>query len=140
MVLYAEDIMKKNCQMVDGITSALEGSIMMAEQQQGYIVVGTDKTPEGIVTEWDYINKILSKQQDPSKVPLREIMTTPLTSVTSDTPMDKVANLMAKKGIRRLLVIDNNKVAGIITSRDILKFFSEYVSNMVEIASKFGIR
>ena len=67
-------------------------------------------------------------------------MTTPLTSVTSDTPMEKVANLMAKKGIRRLLVIDKGKISGIITSRDILKFFSEYVSNMVEIASKFGIR
>ena len=45
-----------------------------------------------------------------------------------------------KKGIRRLLVIDKGKVSGIITSRDILKFFSEYVSDMVEIASKFGIR
>ena len=140
MVLYAEDIMRKNCQIVDGNTSAFEGSKMMAEKQQGYIIVGNENIPAGIVTEWDYINKILSKEADASKVPLREIMTTPVTSVTSDTPMEKVANLMAKKGIRRLLVIDKGKISGIITSRDILKFFSEHVADMVEIASKFGIR
>ncbi|WP_337861193.1 CBS domain-containing protein [Ferroplasma sp.] len=140
MVLYAEDIMRKNCQIVDGSISAFEGSRIMAEKQQGFVIIGKENVPEGIVTEWDFINKILSKKIDPSKITLKEIMTSPLTSVPSDTPMEKIANLMAGKGIRRLIVVDNNKLSGIITSRDILKFFSEYVSDMVEIASKFGIR
>ena len=140
MVLYAEDIMRKDCQVVDGNMNALAGSNIMAERQQGFLIIGTDKVPEGIVTEWDFINKIISKNKRPEDVNLKEIMTTPLTSVPSDTPMEKVANLMAKRGIRRLLVIDNGKISGIITSRDILKFFSDYVSDMVEIASKFGIR
>ena len=82
----------------------------------------------------------VSKNKNPAKVQLSEIMTAPLTSVPSDTPMEKIANLMAKNGIRRLLVIDDGELSGIITSRDILKFFSDYVSDMVEIASKFGIR
>jgi CBS domain-containing protein len=140
MVLYAEDIMKKNCHIIDGSISAFEGSRIMAEKQQGYVIIGTDNVPEGIATEWDFINKILSKGIDPRKITLKEIMTHPLTSVPSNTPMEKVANLMASKGIRRLLVVDNNKLSGIITSRDILKFFSDYVSDMVDIASKFGIR
>ena len=140
MVLYAEDIMRKNCQIINGNTSALEGSKHMAENREGYIIVGDGKIPEGIVTEWDYINKVLSQEADASRVLLKEIMTAPLTSVTSDTPMEKVASLMAKKAIRRLLVIDNNKLSGIITSRDIIKFFNEYVEDMVEIASKFGTR
>ena len=140
MVLYAEDIMRKDFQIVEGDINALEGSNIMAEKKQGFLIIGSGKIPEGIVTEWDFINKIVSKNQNPEKIPLREIMTTPLTSVPSDTPMEKVANLMAKKGIRRLLVIDEGKLSGIITSRDILKFFSDYVSDMVEIASKFGIR
>ncbi|AGO61761.1 CBS domain-containing protein [Ferroplasma acidarmanus] len=140
MVLYAEDIMRKNCQIINGNTSALEGSKHMAANREGYIIVGDGKIPEGIVTEWDYINKVLSLEADPSRVLLKDIMTAPLTSVTSDTPMEKVASLMAKKAIRRLLVIDNNKLSGIITSRDIIKFFNEYVEDMVEIASKFGTR
>lgn len=140
MVLYAEDIMRKDCHIVDGNMDALKGSNIMAEKQQGFLIIGNGKIPEGIVTEWDFINKITSKSKDPQKVSLREIMTSPLTSVPSDTPMEKVANLMAKNGIRRLLVIDNGEISGIITSRDILKFFSDYVSDMVEIASKFGIR
>ena len=67
-------------------------------------------------------------------------MTSPLTYVKPDTPMDKVADLMANNGIRRLLVVDNGKLIGIITSRDILKYFRDYVMDVVEIASKFGIR
>ena len=140
MVLYAEDIMRKDCQIVEGNMNTLEGSKIMAEKQQGFLIIGSGKVPEGIVTEWDFINKIVSKNKNPVKVQLSEIMTAPLTSVPSDTPMEKIANLMAKNGIRRLLVIDDGELSGIITSRDILKFFSDYVSDMVEIASKFGIR
>ena len=38
--------------------------------RQGYIIVGNENIPAGIVTEWDYVNKILSKEADASKVPL----------------------------------------------------------------------
>ncbi len=140
MVLYAEDIMRKNKEILDGNTSALQASIIMSEKHNGYVIVGKDNVPEGIVTEWDFINKVVSKKIDPEKIKLKDIMTSPLTYVKPDTPMDKVADLMANNGIRRLLVVNNDKLVGIITSRDILKYFRDYVMDVVDIASKFGIR
>ncbi len=140
MVLYAEDIMRKNGEMLDENVSALKASVVMSEKHNGYVIVGSNNIPKGIVTEWDFINKVVSKNLNPEKVKLKEIMTSPLTYVKPDTPMDRVADLMANKGIRRLLVIDNDKLTGIITSRDVLKYFREYVMDVVEIASKFGIR
>ncbi len=140
MVLYAEDIMRKNDEIMDGNISALNASIIMAEKHNGYVIVGDNNIPEGIVTEWDFINKVISKKIDPAKIKIKEIMAKPLIYVEMNTPMDKVADLMANKGIRRLLVINDNKLAGIITSRDILKYFRDYVMDVVEIASKFGIK
>ena len=71
MVLYAEDIMRKDCQVVDGNMNALAGSNIMAERQQGFLIIGTNKVPEGIVTEWDFINKIISKNKRPEDVNLK---------------------------------------------------------------------
>ncbi len=132
--------MRKNKEILDGNTSALQASIIMSEKHNGYVIVGSDNVPEGIVTEWDFINKVVSKKIDPEKIKLKDIMTSPLTYVKTDTPMDKVADLMANNGIRRLLVVNNDKLVGIITSRDILKYFRDYVMDVVDIASKFGIR
>ncbi len=132
--------MRKNKEILDGNTSALQASIIMSEKHNGYVIVGKDNVPEGIVTEWDFINKVVSKKIDPEKIKLKDIMTSPLTYVKPDTPMDKVADLMANNGIRRLLVVNNDKLVGIITSRDILKYFRDYVMDVVDIASKFGIR
>ena len=132
--------MRENKEILDGNISALQASIIMSEKHNGYVIVGNDNVPEGIVTEWDFINKVISKKIDPEKIKLKDIMTSPLTYVRPDTPMDKVADLMANNGIRRLLVVDNDKLIGIITSRDILKYFRDYVMDVVDIASKFGIR
>lgn len=132
--------MHKDCDVIDTDITAYEASQIMSKNKVGYIITGNGGTPEGIATEWDFVNKIVAKKLDPSTVKLSEIVSSPLTSVPSDTPMEKIATLMAKKSIRRLLVIDNGKLSGVITSRDILKFFDEYVSDIVEIASKFGIR
>ncbi|MEM0140084.1 MAG: CBS domain-containing protein [Ferroplasma sp.] len=139
MVLYGEDIMNTDCQIVDGNISAYEASLIMSENRNGYIIIGTGKTPSGIVTEWDFVNRVVSKKLDPESVKLKEIMSAPLKSVPSNTPIKKLVDLMAKNSIRRLLVIDDGELRGVITARDILKFFDDYVSNIVEIAAKFGI-
>ena len=140
MVLYAEDIMRKNIRIFDENLSASEGARIMASNHTGFIIVGKNNVPEGIVTEWDYVNKVVAKDLDPKDIKLKSIMETPLTYVSPDTPMEKIAKIMSEHSIRRLPVIDVNKLAGVITSRDVIKFFNEYVTTMVDIASKFGIR
>ncbi len=140
MVLYAEDIMRKNIGIFDENLSASEGAKIMASEHTGFIIVGNNNIPIGIITEWDYVNKIVAKDIDPKDIKLKDIMVSPLTYVPPDTPMEKIARTMSEKSIRRLPVIDVNKLVGVITSRDVLKFFDDYVTTMVDIASKFGIR
>ncbi|MFP3211036.1 MAG: CBS domain-containing protein [Thermocladium sp.] len=138
MVLYAKDIMKKYTKQVDGGLTALDGAKIMAEDHVGFLIIREEGKPVGIVTEWDYVSKIVAKGIDPSKVLLRDIMTKPLTYIDPNTPTDQVATLMAQKGIRRLPVIDNGELVGVVTSRDILRIFREYVDKITTLIASFS--
>lgn len=139
MVLYAQDIMKKYTNMLPGELSALEGAKIMSNDHVGFVIVQKNGNPVGIVTEWDYISKVVSNGVDPAKITLREIMGEKMVSVTPDTPTVKVTRTMNEHSIRRLPVIDNGKLVGVITSRDIIRIFKDYMESLSEIIEKFGV-
>ena len=45
---------------------------------------------------------------------------------------------MSKKGVRRLPVIENGKLIGVITSRDVLRIFKDYMDNLSDVIARFG--
>ncbi|MDV3244707.1 MAG: CBS domain-containing protein, partial [Nitrososphaerales archaeon] len=76
----------------------------------------------GIVTERDLVTKVIADALDPAKVLVRDIMSTPLITISPEATMSDAAELMSQYMIRRLIVIgpDGNLV-GIITSGDLAK-------------------
>ncbi|WP_075056894.1 CBS domain-containing protein [Thermogymnomonas acidicola] len=140
MVLYARDIMKKYTTMLPGDITALEAAKIMANDHVGFAIVHQNGELKGIVTEWDYVSKVVAKELDPSKVKLSEIMTQGVISATPpDTPTDKITQIMSANNIRRLPpIVENGKLVGVITSRDILRIFRDYMDNLSEIISRFG--
>ncbi|GGP21958.1 hypothetical protein GCM10007981_15920 [Thermocladium modestius] len=138
MVLYAKDIMKRYTRQVDGNITALEGAKIMAADHVGFLIIQQEGKPIGMVTEWDYVSKIIAKGLDPGKVLLKDIMSSPITYIDPNTPTDQVATLMAQKGIRRLPVIDKGELVGVVTSRDILRIFREYVDKITTLIASFS--
>lgn len=131
MVLSAKDIVEKEFLTLGPETNALEASKLMIRQRHGFVVVvSPEGTPEGIVTEWDYLSKLTAQEKDPSKVTLRDIMSRDLVSVEAIEGLEHVAQLMADRGIRRLLVVQNGKVIGVITAKTILERLREYVTKV----------
>ena len=77
MVLLAKDIVEKDFLSLPRGTSALEAAKQMKSSQLGFvIIVGADGHPEGIVTEWDYLSKLVAEGKDPLKTKLEDIMST----------------------------------------------------------------
>ncbi|KAA8923503.1 cyclic nucleotide-binding/CBS domain-containing protein [Thermoplasma sp.] len=138
MVLYASDVMRKYDKVMAGETSAYEAAKIMAQDHVGFAIVAENGEIRGMVTEWDYINKIIAQDRDPRKVRIDEIMNSPIISIDPDTPTFKVTEIMAKNGIRRLPVMKNGKLLGVITSRDILRIFKDYMDSISDIISRFG--
>jgi CBS domain-containing protein len=131
MVLSAKDILEREFLTLGPETNGLEASKLMIRQRHGFVVVvSADGKPEGIVSEWDYLSKITAQEKDPSKVRLSDIMSRDLVSVDASEGLEHVAQLMADRGIRRLLVVQNGKVIGVITAKTILERLREYVNKV----------
>ena len=138
MVLYAKDIMRNYTFMMNPDTTALEAAKIMSQDHTGFVIIQKDGAPYGIVTEWDYVNKIVAQGLDPAKVKLGDIMAHPLHSVTPKTPTDQLTVMMSKEGIRRIIVLENNKLIGVVTSRDVIRIFKDYMDNLSDVIARFG--
>ena len=131
MVLVAKDIMEKDVLTVDAGVDALTCARTMAQQHKGYAVLTkAPGTIAGIVTEWDYLLKIVAAGADPSRVEVHTIATPVIDSCPPETPTDQVVATMAEKGIRRMVVRSGDQVLGIITARTVLRMFREYVDKV----------
>ena len=131
MVLVAKDIVEKDFLSMRRDTTALQGAKQMQSNRHGFVVVTTaDGRPEGIVTEWDYVSKIVAAEKDPARVKLEEIMSVTLVTVKADEDLDEVAQLMAGKGIRRVLVTQDGKILGTITARTMLTRLKDYIDSI----------
>ncbi len=92
----------------------------MIEFGVGSVVVVEKEEPRGIVTEKDILLKVIAANRLPSEVKLSEIMSSPVITIQPKTSVREAARIMLKRGIRRLPVIDNGKLVGIVTDTDIL--------------------
>ena len=131
MVLVAKDIVEKDFLTLSKITTAFEASRQMKAKGHGFaIIASSDGVPEGIVTEWDFLAKIMAEGRDPAGVKLGDIMTSNLVSVAGNEGIDQVAQVMTQKGIRRVLVMSDHKVLGVITAKTMLSRLKEYIDRI----------
>jgi IMP dehydrogenase len=130
MVLYAKDIVESDFITLPGETSALQAARIMKEKKHGFVLVFINGKPVGIVTEWDYLSKIIANDKSPVGVLLNDIMSENLVTVKANDGIDSVSKLMAEKGIRRVIVMENEKILGVITSKTILLRLEEYVNRV----------
>ena len=130
MVLYAKDIVETEFLSLPPQTSVLEAAKGMAHMHQGFAVVVSSAGPVGIVTEWDILAKVVAQARDPAHVYLADIMSTTLVSVDANDGIDRVAQLMAEDGTRRVLVVRDSKVLGVIRVRTILARMRDYIDSI----------
>ena len=130
MVLFAKDVAEPVFLSLPPETNALEAARQMKDKHQGYVIVVSADKPIGIVTEWDYLAKVMAEARDPSTMTLKELMTEGLISVPDGEGLEGVARIMTEKGVRRVLVMRKDKVVGVITSRTILAHLDEYIDKV----------
>jgi CBS domain-containing protein len=130
LVLYAKDVAEAVFLSLPRATNALDAAKMMKEKHQGFVIVSDGAVPEGIVTEWDYLSKIIAESRDSSQVSIGEIMTAGLITVKGSEGLESVAKIMTERGVRRVLVMHDSKILGVITSRTMLANLGAYVDQV----------
>jgi len=131
MVLYAKDIVETEFLSLPPGTSVFDAAKQMAREHQGFVIITSPaKGPVGIVTEWEVLAKVVAEGRDPDRVPLGDIMSTRFVSVDPNEGIDRVAQLMADEGTRRVLVVKDSKVLGVIRVRTILARMRDYIDSV----------
>ena len=88
------------------------------------VITDQDKKIMGIVSERDIINKVVSAGLDPDKTLAEDVMTKDVITGNPDMTDVEVASVFSEKGIKKLPIIENGKVIGIVTQTDLLKILS----------------
>jgi len=117
------DVMTKSVISVDASITVNEAAKMMEDAKVGAVIVMENNTPVGIVTDRDFAVKVAAHAYQITS-PVKQIMSSPLFSINSDESVRAAADLMHDRGIRKLPVIDDEKVVGIITSTDIVNLLA----------------
>jgi len=116
------DIMTKQIVMIDHDKSALEAAKTMAEKGISSVFVVRDGQPVGIVSERDFIKKICAKELSIAQVKIGDIMSKILTIADPETPIEVAVQRMVNHKIRRLPILEEGKLVGIITVTDLAKY------------------
>ncbi len=115
-----KEFMTKDVITIDANKTVFEAAELMAQKGVGDLVIMDGKMPIGIVTERDLVRRVTAKRKR-LNTKVSEIMTTPLRVIDPDASLKEAARKMVTKGIRRLPVIKDNKLIGIITATDLAK-------------------
>ena len=113
-------IMIKNVMSAETCTNLVDAARLMTEKGVGCVVITENGTPVGVLTEKDIMKEIV-KDRDAFQKNVGSVMSQPLVSVPPDTPVVRALDLMRKKDIRRLPVVNGRKLEGLVTvHRDLL--------------------
>jgi len=119
-VTTVRNFVKTDPLTIDANESVLKAAQAMREKNLGNILVLVNGVPVGIVTERDVLNKVAADDLMPSHVAVRKIMSSPMISVTADTPLADAVKIMANRRIRTLFVTDGGKPLGLLNMRSIV--------------------
>jgi CBS domain-containing protein len=118
------DAMSSPVITVDGETNVRDSAMLMTNKGIGSLIVLEDGKPVGIVTKRDMIKRVVSECKDPCGTKIRDIMTSPVITTSKDVGILSAMRTMREHQISQLLVLDGDRMAGVISERDLVKAVS----------------
>ncbi len=123
------DIMKKNVITIQYNKSALDASKLLKEKEISFLVIQKDGNPIGLVTERDIVRKIAAEDKKSSELLIKDLMSKKFKWVKPEDSIEDAIQKMLNNNIRRLLVLENDRLVGVITQTD----FSGYLRSKLLI-------
>jgi CBS domain-containing protein len=121
--IVVKDIMSKSVIAVDASITINEAAKMMEDAKVGAMIVMENNTPVGIVTDRDFAVKVAAHAYSIVES-VKKIMSSPLISVGPEESVWMIADLMYTRGVRKLPVVENDTVVGMVTATDLVNQFA----------------
>jgi signal-transduction protein with cAMP-binding, CBS, and nucleotidyltransferase domain len=137
------DVITKDVKVIDQEQNIFDTSKVMIDNNIGSVVVidnNDSKNPVGIITERDIVRIVSTFSLSDLQVPIRKLMSYPLITLSKNASVLDAMKLMYERKIRRVIILEDNTLGGIVTEHDIFKLLmnnKELITTV--IASDFPI-
>lgn len=135
--MKVRDIMTKNVAYVNPNSTVAEAAQLMQKHNVGSIPVCDTSGVVGIVTDRDIVVRNVAHGTNPQSTSVKDVMTTGIKTASPDMEMDAVSQMMADQKIRRVPVVENNALVGILALGDMAtdqRFDNEASEALTEIS------
>ena len=116
------DIMQKNVITIENVKKAHDAAIILKEREISFLVVVKEGKPIGIVSERDIVRKIVADNNYAQTTQLETIMSKNFKWVEPNASIESAVQKMLNNNIRRLVVLENENLVGVITQTDLTEF------------------
>jgi CBS domain-containing protein len=117
--MKVKDIMTKNVAYINPDSTIVEAAQLMQKHNVGSIPVCDKSGVIGIVTDRDIIVRNIAHGKNPQSTPVRDVMTGQITTASPDMEVEDVTRMMSERKIRRVPVVENNMIVGMVSLGDI---------------------
>jgi CBS domain-containing protein len=121
MAKKVKDVMSASPIGLEDSATLVDAARAMREGDFGSVVVLKGGTICGVVTDRDIVVRAVAEGKDPKSVKLGEICSEQVVTVSPDQSVDEAAELMRDKAVRRVPVVDNGRLVGIVSLGDLAK-------------------
>jgi len=130
------DAMTENPRSIGASTSVVEAARLMREQDIGSLPITDDEKLVGMITDRDITTRVVAEAADPTSTSVEDVYSRDLVSVEPNEDLDEALQLMARHQVRRLPVVENGRLVGIVAQADIALKDNDKTAQLVEAISE----
>ncbi len=137
MSLKVENVMVADVVTVQAEATVREAVELMNKNEIGcLVVIDEEEKPVGIITERDLLKRVLAKRKDPVRTKVKDIVSKPLVTGTPHMGIEAAVRLMFKHKIKKLPVVENGWLVGLVTLTDLVRFQPQIIRVLKKLSSK----
>jgi CBS domain-containing protein len=119
MAESVRDAMTENPRSIGASASVVEAARLMRDEHIGSLPIIDEEKLVGMITDRDITTRVVAEAADPQATPVGDVYSRDLISVEPDEDLDEALGLMARHQVRRLPVVENGRLVGIVAQADI---------------------
>ena len=115
------EVMTRDVSACEPNATVAEAAKVMAQEDVGPVPIVEDGRLVGIVTDRDIVVRVVAEGRDPNATTVKEIASTDLVTVSPGDDLDEALKLLAERQVRRLPVVEDNRLVGIVAQADVAR-------------------
>ena len=119
MAKSVRDAMTENPRSIGASASVVEAARLMRDEHIGSLPITDDEELVGMITDRDITTRVVAEAADPKMTSVGDVVSRDLISVKPDEDLEEAVQLMASHQVRRLPVVENGRLVGIVAQADV---------------------